>query len=131
MEAKVLLLSERRIATLVGFCDAYEFEDTIAAVTDATRIDAANLPSLEFSRRAYKLARMASGSRQLARRVAPYPRDKVVLEQDFDLFFPIFSHTHQLYSLATISNWRQRCNKAACFISEARAGMLPEYLVEL
>ncbi|MGB8399531.1 glycosyltransferase family protein [Bradyrhizobium sp.] len=131
MQAKVLLLSQRRIADLVAFCIAYEFEDTFAAVTDAQRIDATDLSGLEFSRRAYKLARLASGSPGVARRLAPYPRSKVVLENDFELFFPVFSHIYELYSLATIPNWRQRCRKAACYITEVWSDMLPEYLLEL
>lgn len=131
MQGKVLLLSQRRIADLVAYCLAYEFEDTLAAVTGARRIDATDLPALEFSRRAYKLARLASGSPGLARRLAPYPRSKVLLEHDFELFFPVFSNTYELYSLATIPNWRQRCRKAACFITEAWSDLLPEYLLEL
>jgi Glycosyl transferases group 1 len=128
---RVLLLSQRRIADLVAYCLAYEFEDTFAAVTGAERIDATDLPGLEFSRRAYKLARLASGSPRLARRLAPYPRSKVVLERDFELFFPVFSHTYELYSLAAIPNWRPRCRKAACFITEVWSDLLPEYLLEL
>ena len=131
MQGNVLLLSQRRIADLAVFCVAYEFEDTFAAVIDAQQIDATDLPALEFSRRAYKLARLASGSPRLARQLAPYPRNKVVLERDFELFFPVFSHTYELYSLATIPNWRQRCRKAACFINEVRSDMLREYLLEL
>jgi Glycosyl transferases group 1 len=131
VQAKVLLLSERRIADLVAYCIAYEFEDAFAAVTDAQRVDATDLPSLEFSRRVYKLARLASGSPGLARRLAPHPRGKVLVERDFDLFFPVFSHTYELYSLATIPNWRQRCRKAACFITEVWSDMLPGYLLEL
>ncbi len=131
LQGKVLLLSQRRIADLVAYCLAYEFEDTFAAVTDAQRIDATDLPGLEFSRRAYKLARLISGSPRLARRLAPYPRNKVILERDFELFFPVFSHTYELYSLETIPNWRERCHKAACFISEVWSDMLPEYLLEL
>ena len=127
----VLLLSQRRIADLAAYCLAYEFEDALAAVADAQRIDVTDFSALEFSRRAYKLARLASGSSKLARRIAPSPRGKVVLERDFDLFFPVFSHTYQLYSLATIPNWRQRCRKAACFISEVWSDMLPDYLLEL
>jgi hypothetical protein len=53
------------------------------------------------------------------------------LERDFELFFPVFSHTYELYSLATIPNWRQRCRKAACYITEVWSDMLPEYLLEL
>jgi spore maturation protein CgeB len=43
----------------------------------------------------------------------------------------VFSHTYELYSLARIPNWRQRCRKAACFITEVWSDMLPEYLLEL
>jgi glycosyl transferase family 1 len=131
VQGKVLLLSERRVADLVAYCLAYEFEDVFAAVTGAERIDATDFPSLELSRRAYKLVRLASGSPRLARQLAPYPRSKVILERDFELFFPVFSHTYELYSLATIPNWRQRCRKAACFIVEAWSHMLPKYLLEL
>ena len=131
VQTKVLLLSQRRIADLVAYCLAYEFEDTFAAVTGAERIDATDLSSLELSRRAYKLARFATRSPKVARWFAPYPRGKVFLERDFDLFFPVFSHTYELYSLAMIPNWRQRCRKAACFITEVWSNMLPEYLVEL
>jgi hypothetical protein len=131
VQGKVLILSQRRIADLVAYCLAYEFEDTFTALTGARRIDATDLSGLEFSRRAYKLARLVSGSPSLARRLAPYPRSKVVLENDFELFFPVFNHTYELYSLATIPNWRQRCRKAACFITEVWSDLLPEYLLEL
>ena len=130
LQAKVLLLSQRRIADLVAYCLAYEFEDTFAAVTDAERIDVTDFQGLEFSRRAYKLVRLASGSPTLARRLSPYPRSKVILERNFELFFPVFSHTYELYSLEAIPNWRERCNKAACFIAEVWSDMLPTYLLE-
>jgi predicted ATP-grasp superfamily ATP-dependent carboligase len=131
-EPSILLLSQRRIADLAAYCLAYEFEDTVASVADAAqRIDVADLRAVEFSRRAYKLARVATGSSSLARRLAPFPRAGVVLERDFDLFFPVFSHAYELYTLATIPNWRQRCRKAACFIDEVWSNMLPEYLLEL
>jgi hypothetical protein len=126
-----LLLSQRRIANLAGYCIAYEFEDVFASVVEAERIDATDPPSLEFSRRAYKLVRLASGSPTLARRLAPDPRSKVFLEREFELYFPVFSHTFELYSLATIANWRRRCRKAACYIVEVWPNLLPEYLLEL
>jgi Glycosyl transferases group 1 len=131
VQGKVLLLSQRRIADLVAFCLAYEFEDICAEVTGAERIDATDLPALEFSRRAYKLARLASGSSKLARRLAPYPRSKVVLERDYELFLPVFSHIFEIYTLELIPNWRQRCRKAACFVTEVWSDRLPDYLLEL
>jgi hypothetical protein len=131
MQGKVLSLSQRRIADLVAYCVNYEFEDTFAALTDATRIDSTNFPSLEFSRRAYKLARLTGVPPKLARPVTPVPRGAHVLETEYELFFPTFNNTHELYSLATIPNWRQRSRKAACFIMEIWSDMLPGYLVEL
>lgn len=127
----VLLLSERRIADLAAYCLAYELEDVFASVADAERIDVADFPALEFSRRAYKLARLAFRSPRLAQKLAPAPRGSVALERDFDLFFPVFSHVYQLYSLAAVPNWRERSRKAACYITEVWPDMLPEYLLEL
>ena len=127
----MLLLSQRRIADLVAYCLAYEFEDVVAAVTGAQRIDVTDLPGSGVLRTAYKLARLAIGLAHLARRLAPYPRSKVMLDRDFELFFPVFSHTYELYSLATIPDWRKRCRKAACFITEVWSDLLPDYLLEL
>ena len=131
LQGNVLLLSQRRIADLVAYCLAYEFEDTFASVTSAKRIDATNLGDLSFCRRFYKAVRTVSGSRTLASKLTPSPRNKLPLESDFELFFPIFNHSNELYSLSIIPNWRQRCSKAACFITEVRPALLPEYLLEL
>lgn len=130
MNGRVLLLSQRRVANLVAYCLAYELEDTLAALTDAVRIDVSDLAALEFSRRVYKALRLTSGSSTVARQLAPSPRNTVNLDTDFELFFPVFSHAFELYSLATISNWRQCCHKAACFITEVWSNSLPEYLFE-
>jgi len=129
--SEILLFSQRQIADLVAYSLAYEFEDTIAEVTGAKRLDATDRTSLEFSRRAYKLIRLASGWRGFARRVAPLPKNMISLEHDVELFFPVFNHPIELYSLTAIRNWRRRSRKAACFITEAWSSQLPEYLFEL
>jgi hypothetical protein len=131
VKKEILLLSQRRTNNVVASALDYELEDAIASVTNARRIDATDLPRLELSRRAYKLARFALKSSEIARRLVPSPRSKVVLDGDFELFFPVFSYTNQLYSLATIPNWRQCCGKAACFINDIWSELLPEYLLEL
>jgi hypothetical protein len=131
VEGGVLLLSQRRIADLVAYCTAYEFEDVLAAATGALRVDVTDRRGLEVSRRAYKLARLVSGSPRLASNLAPYPRNKVVLDRNFELFFPVFSHVYELYALAMIPNWRHRCRRAACFITEVWSDRLPDYLLEL
>jgi Glycosyl transferases group 1 len=128
---KVLLLSQRLISNLVAYCAAYELEDTLADVTDHRRIDVADEPSLDFARRTYRFARLASGSPRIAGQIAPRPRTATLLEDDYDLFFPVFNSAYELYSLAAIPNWRQRCRTAACYITEVGSDVLPEYLVEL
>jgi glycosyltransferase involved in cell wall biosynthesis len=126
----VLLLSMRRLADLVAYCMAYEFEDVLGEVTGADRVEADDFPALQRSRRAYKLTRYLSGSRRLARALAP-PPSIVPLQRDYQLFLPIFNNPHELYALATIPGWRKRCRYAACFITEVWPHLLPRYLLEL
>jgi hypothetical protein len=128
-DRRILLLSMRRLADLVAYCMLYEFEDVIVETTGAERVDVDAGAALERSRRAYKLMRM-TGLRGLARQLAPRP-PSVVLDRDYELFFPTFNHTHELYALSSIPNWRQRCRIAACYINEVWAHLLPEYLLEL
>ena len=126
----VLLLSMRRLADLVAYSMAYEFEDVLGEVAGADRVEADDFPALQRSRRFYKLTRHLSGSRGLARALAPLP-SYVTLQRDYQLFLPIFNNTHELYTLATIPGWRKRCRYAACFITEVWLHLLPPYLLEL
>jgi len=120
----------RRLADLVAYCAQYEFEDVIAEVTGADRVEVDGGRALEFSRRTYKLLRQGTGSQGIARALAPSP-SAVRLERDYELFFPVFNHVHELYALRVLPDWRARCRVAACFITEALARVLPVYLLEL
>jgi len=126
----VLLLSMRRLANLVAFSAQYEFEDVIGAVTRAELIEVSDEPTLEFSRRAYKLVRTLGRSRRLAARLAPPPAI-VRLARDYELFFPVFNNTYELYALRTIPDWRARCRVAACYVAEVWEHLGPGYLLEL
>jgi glycosyl transferase family 1 len=126
----VLVLSMRRLSDLVAYCLQYEFEDVVAEVTGADRVDAGGREALERSRRAYRLARAATGSPRVARACMPRP-PTVPLERDYELFLPVFNHVHELFALAAVPGWRRRCRRAACFINEAWAHTLPGYLLEL
>src|SRR5262245_49606868 len=107
----------RRLADLVAYSAAYEFEDVVESVTDTERIEVTNPSALELSRRAYRYARLLSRSPALAHKLAPRPRT-VRLQRDYDLFLPVFNHPHELYALATVPQWRERSRKAACLIIE-------------
>jgi Glycosyl transferases group 1 len=129
-QGNVLLLSMRRLADLVAFCVPYEFEDVFAVMTGADRVDAGYPEAMEFSRRVYKLARLATGSRRFARAIAP-DFCTVRLEKHYELFFPVFNHAYELYALATLPDWRRRSRLAACFVSELWVQHLPKYLLEM
>jgi len=127
---QVLQLSMRRVHDLVAFCAPYEFEDVVAEVTGADRIEIDDYPSLERARRVYKGARLTLGFRTLARALTPRLRGPR-LTRDYDVFFPVFNHPFELFALAAIPEWRARCRHAACFVMEIWIQELPEYLIEL
>jgi hypothetical protein len=129
-DGHVLILSMRRLATLVAFCILYEFEDSIVDLTGADCVEVGDQQALNFSRRIYKFARMASRSPRVARAVAPKAAT-IALQRDYELFLPILNSTHDLYALASVPDWRSRCRYAACIVNEVWAHLLPEYLLEL
>jgi Glycosyl transferases group 1 len=126
----VLQLSMRRIHDLVAFCLPYEFEDVVAEVTGADQLVPENYGEVEFARRVYKLARLATRSRRLARAIVPRIGG-ARLNRDYELFLPVFNNPYELFTLSAAPGWRERCRLAACFISEIWSIDIPEYLVEL
>jgi hypothetical protein len=126
----VLLMSMRRRSNLVGYCACYEFEDVIAKVTGADRFEVGTANALDMPRRTFKAARYLTGSRALAWRLAPKPHH-LKLDRQYELFFPVFTHAHELFALAAIPDWRRHCRVAACYIAEMWLHILPRYLLEL
>jgi len=127
---RVLLLSMRRVSKLVAYCIDYEFEDVFRELTNADRIDVDDHEALEWSRRFYRYTRHVTGARRRPGSFAGY-HTEVKLERDYELFFPVFNHPHELFALAVVPDWRKRCRIAACFISEAWLQQLPHYLLEM
>jgi hypothetical protein len=125
----VLLLSMRRVADLAGYCLQYEFEDVIADVTGADRIEPVRLELNEFERRWYRAVYTLTSSAPLALNATP-KLGGLRLERTYDLFLPIFNHVFEIFALNAIPNWRERSRKAVCIISEALEGQLPPYLLE-
>jgi hypothetical protein len=126
----VLQLSMRRVHDLVAYCGLYEFEDVVAAVTAADRVELLDYEAVENVRRAYKLGRLMTGSRRLAGALTPRLRAPR-LSRDYELFFPVFNDPFELFALKAIPNWRSRCRVAACFVCELWLNNLPEFLLEL
>jgi hypothetical protein len=126
----LLLLSMRNLARLVGYCAQYEFEDVISSVTGADRVLVGGASALEWSRRAYKAIRLATGSPRFARNLTPPPA-QIQLQRNYELFFPIFNHPYELHALSCVPEWRSHCRLSACFINEVWVHDLPHYLLEL
>ncbi len=127
----VLQISRRNVNRLVAYCALYEFEDVIAEVAQADRVELLDLSALEIARKAYKLVRVLSGSQALAHKV-PLHGPQLRLSRSYELFFPVFSNPYDVYVLTTIPDWRERCRKAACFINEYWTHQYtPAYLFEL
>ena len=126
----VLQLSMRRVHDLVAFCAPDELEDLVAEVTGADRVEITDYDAVENARRVYKGGRRLFRSRTLARAIAPGLRTPS-LDREYELFFPVFNHPFELWALAAVPDWRARCRKAICFISEIWIHELPEYLIEL
>ena len=126
----VLQLSMRRIHDLVAFCLPYELEDVVQEVTAADRVELSDFGPIERARRFYKLGRLATRSRRLARSLTP-DVGMAPLARDYELFFPVFNHPFELFALAAVPDWRSRCRVAACFVSEIWVQEIPEYLLEL
>lgn len=122
--------SRRRVDLWVAYATMYEFEDVIAAVTSADRIDAVDAEVETGYRRLYRLIRKLGGSKWLAQQLCSPP--PLLLTRDYELFLPVFNTPYELFGLASIPNWRQRCAKAACFVMEYWSHQYnPDYLLEL
>lgn len=128
-EGRLLVLSMRRLADLVGYCPIYEFEDLVCELAGAAMTLPAGLSRLELSRRAYRATRTLTGSRRLASIVARPRRTPV--DGHYDLFLAFFNHPHELYALSSVEGWRRRSGFAACYLGEAWEHLLPVYLLEL
>ena len=122
-DGRVLVLSMRQAADLVGYCALYEFE---GIVSDLTGADVAKLlgEEIDVPSRLSKLALGLRGRSNGRTGSAGSLRDR------YELFLPMFNHPYELLALNAIDRWRERSRVAACYIVEAWSGRLPPYLAE-
>lgn len=118
---KVLLTSMREIATLVAYCNLYEFEDTISGLlkADVIKFDAYN--QIDNYRKIYKVSKYLEKTEPIAKNFIKSVINKSYLKplkQQYDLFMASFNHPYELFMLFSLGNWRERCKKATCYIVE-------------
>ncbi|MDZ7961555.1 MAG: glycosyltransferase [Aulosira sp. DedQUE10] len=113
---RTLIVSMREIANLVAFCTLYEFEDVISD-TDAVDMLKPLSDDEGVVRKIYKLAKYLTNSKTLAEFLVPGFKP-YFLNQEYELFFPIFNSPYELFALHYFKNWQQKCSKAVCYIVE-------------
>ena len=100
--ASVLLLSMREAARQVGYCALYEFEDVVSELMDVELVAPRHLEDLEPAPRLYRLARLLTLSPELAGAI-PWPRPQFRPQREYELFFAVFNHPHELFALRTVA----------------------------
>jgi len=111
---RVLLLSERRLETPKWQAAHYEFEDVIAEIDSVRLVAPARAP----------LGLVTDLRRRVTRRVGRPElvgeplAEAVDVDGFYDLFFCIMHFPTDLAHLHRLRGWRERCNKAVCFLVE-------------
>lgn len=125
----LLTFSMRRVADLVAYCGNYEFEDVIAAVSGADRVEPTRLDLTEFQRKIYKTLNLATSDPGLALRMTP-KFGGMRLKTNYELFIAFFNNPYEVFALQSVPNWRECCRNAVCVINEVWEGQIPEYLLK-
>jgi hypothetical protein len=118
---RMLGLSLRNVRDLVGYVSLYEFEDFICETNQADIVRVQYYNELEQARRVYKILKRVDKSGVTGSFLASQlmPKDSmVVLDRDYELFFPTFNSPFELFTLQPIQGWRDRSRYAACYINE-------------
>jgi Glycosyl transferases group 1 len=115
-KSRILLVSMREITNLVALCNLYEFEDIISEINTVDMLKLLT-PDDGAMRKIYKLTKYLTNSKPLAEFLVP-GTNPYFLNQEYELFFPTFNFPFELFALHSFKNWRQKCNKAVCYIVE-------------
>lgn len=114
-DARVLILSKRKIHNHVSRCGGYEFEDVIVQ-SDAVDVFTPTKP-YDAAKDAFAKIKRLTRSALLADMLRPDP-NPVVLEREYDLFFVICTDPWDLLSIRSVKNWRKKCRVAICYFEE-------------
>lgn len=113
--SRVLLVSQRGLSDQVANSALYEFEDLLCNL-DGVDVFTSSQSSL-LPGKLYKAARRLGASRQFARTMTLRPTESVP-DRHYDLMFAVFDHYRQVSGAHTLAKWRERCDRAICFVAE-------------
>jgi len=111
---RVLMLSERNAESRKWHAFQYEFEDVVAEVDSVDTVAPPARKVTPVTRLTDRVVRR-SGHAHLITEPAIQP---VTVTGRYDLFFAVFSFETDIPHLLRLKQWRERCDKAVCFIVE-------------
>ncbi len=109
------MLSQRHQTQRLADCCLFEFEDIIRDVDTVDMFAPVN--SYDRSLEVYKWVKRLTRSTHFANWVRPEP-NPYVLDREYDLFYALLRHPLDIFSLFSIQNWRQNCQKKVCYLIE-------------
>jgi hypothetical protein len=113
-DPRILMLSERNAESRKWHAFQYEFEDVICAVDSVDLLAPPARRDTPATRLADRVVRRA-GHPERVTKPAIQP---VTVTAEYDLFFAVFSFETDIPHLLQLKHWRERCDKAICFIVE-------------
>ncbi len=114
---RVLVLSLRNIEFAVSRSYTLEIEDTISDFERVETISPAYFSSSSLNKFKNLLARNAFKATGKGSILNPI-MNNFKLEKEYDLFFYVCQYPVDLLYLNTVSNWRDKCKKAVCWVDE-------------
>ena len=114
-KTRVLLVSQRGLSDQVANAALYEFEDLLCRLDGVDIFTSSR--SAELPGKLYKATRRLGAGRQLARKMTLRPTESVP-DRHYDLMFAVFDHYRQVSGVHTLAKWRERCDRAICFVAE-------------
>lgn len=114
---RVLVLSLRNIEFAVSRSYTLEIEDTISDFEKVETISPAYFSNNSLNKFKNLLARNTFKIAGKGSVLSPIMND-FKLEKEYDLFFYVCQYPIDLLYINTISNWRDKCKKAVCWVDE-------------
>lgn len=127
-DARVLLLSLRKIKFHVSRCYLYELEDTICDLDSTDILTPVLNPNLfKVTNRIANSAARTLGNGKLINPLF----NQFNLDREYDLFFVICQSPLDILSINSIKNWRHKCHKAVVWLDEIWAKDIEKWKVQL
>jgi hypothetical protein len=109
-----LIFSQRNTQSRKWHAFQYEFEDVVASVDDVHLLAPPLRPSTRFTRLSDRLLRAAGHPERCTEPAI----QATTVTGDYSLFFAVFAFVSDIPHLLRLKQWRNRCEKAVCFLVE-------------